>query len=401
MIKLITLYIYLLFICIVSPCNGMELQEENREMTYDNHIKTLASVTSGSVKKSLDEFEGRIKLRSDKGGVSQRGPLEPMAVLSLDGGGYRGLMEAYMLDYLTSVANHPLHEIFDIISGTSIGGILAMASSVPGIDGQPKISTQDMIDLFVKTGHEIFPKRWRYNYPAKIFDSAMNAFSNKYDERPLYNLLGKHFQETRLSDALTHVLVTSVQVKDSVPVLFSSKDPKTNNNLMHNIGKATSAAPSYFPSYTFNFADHWGAQAFTDGGLWCNNPTRAAYDEALYQAELLGYRKPKEELFILSLGTGKMPQQYVQAKKAGWIGAAGAVIETTMSAVSEGTHLGMMRTLSRDNYVRINPKFCDYFELDDIGEESRLSLQDAAESKYEEIEMIVKDGFLRRILETM
>ena len=171
------------------------------------------------------------------------------SVLSLDGGGFRGLMQAHWLSHLESrdVTNRKLHQIFNVISGTSIGGILSLAATLPSEDGVTSaFSTKSMIDLFVKNGSQIFPQRGTHNYFGKFYDKIREIFHCRYDEKPLQTLLQSYFKSTRLSSALTNVVVTSAITDTHDAFLFNSFDNKTNGYMMWEVGRATSAAPSYF-----------------------------------------------------------------------------------------------------------------------------------------------------------
>lgn len=323
------------------------------------------------------------------------------SVLSLDGGGFRGLMQAYWLDYLESkdVTNRNVHEIFNVIGGTSIGGILAMAATVPNEDGNRALSTNDMIDMFVKQGGEIFPQRYRYNYLGKFYDCFREITHCRYESDPLEKLLYSRFGSKVLGTALTNVVITSANADTQKPFLFNSLNDETKNYKMWEIGRSTSAAPTYFKSYPLISLDSKTVQYLMDGGIWCNNPSQIAYEAALTWAEKNQHIVLPYNTIMLSLGTGNLPLEYIQPRDGGWFNSAKPIIESMMNLSSEGHHKSMNQILGDKNYARINPELTENIKLDKIGEDNVKKLKDAAETQYEKIFDFAKDGRLRYILE--
>lgn len=321
------------------------------------------------------------------------------SILSLDGGGFRGLMEAYWLDHLESkdVTNRKLHRLFNFISGTSIGGILALASTIPGkVAGSPALSTKEMIDLFVANGHRIFPQRYKYNYVGKLWDLAWGTLRNNYDERPLENLLMGYFSNMPLSSALTNVIVTSATAETQEPFLFSSFHIQRNHYEAWRVARATSAAPTYFKSFKFVLPGEFSQQSLVDGGLWLNNPSAIAYETALKWSQNVEDVFLPDNIVMLSLGTGKIPVQYRQPENAGKLNSIRPVIEAMMNYSTNGVDQSM-REILRENYLRINPLLKKNIPLDCI--DSQEPLEVAAKAEYEKIEDFAKEGQLRAVLE--
>lgn len=114
--------------------------------------------------------------------------------LSLDGGGVRGMLLATELNYLSSRVGYPLHKIFDCIGGTSIGGILALASAGT-LDGEnPIANTEELMNLFTKYGKDIFKK-------SQIMQ-LRNLFDTKYSASSFEGVLKNYFKDSRLSNCL-------------------------------------------------------------------------------------------------------------------------------------------------------------------------------------------------------
>src|SRR3954447_26055367 len=122
-------------------------------------------------------------------------------ILSIDGGGIRGLIPAMVLDHIEGKLQRPISELFDVIAGTSTGGIIALGLTCPGDDGRPKFSAADIVDLYVESGPKIFPH--------EIFGRVRQFVEEKYSDAGLEDVLREELGDARLKDALTSVIVTA------------------------------------------------------------------------------------------------------------------------------------------------------------------------------------------------
>lgn len=202
-------------------------------------------------------------------------------VLALSGGGFRGLYTAQVLADLETEIGGPIARHFDLIAGTSVGGILALALAL-------EIPARKIVDLFVDHGEQIFKKRL----------SLAGIVRAPYSSRALAELLQSDdlFGERLLGHCLHPVLVPSINYSTGKPVIF--KTPHHENFKRDHIYRivdvalATSAAPAYFPRHTF------GNNQYVDGGLFANAPGVLANHEAL-----TFFGRQQEEVWMLSVGT--------------------------------------------------------------------------------------------------
>lgn len=205
----------------------------------------------------------------------------PFRILSLSGGGYRGLFTARILADLEERIGAPIATRFDLIAGTSIGGILALALAL-------EVPAKQMVALFEERGDEIFKKRWSFlSYLRSPYTQASLAALLESD-----TLFGQ-----RILSACTHrVIVPAINHTTGRPVLFKTPHhPSFSTNYKHrlvDIALATSAAPGFFPRHTFNNCQ------YVDGGLFANAPGLLALHEAEH---FLGQRRLN--LHVMAIGT--------------------------------------------------------------------------------------------------
>ena len=244
-------------------------------------------------------------------------------VLAIDGGGIRGIIPATILAEIQNRLSVNLFEVFDLIAGTSTGGIIALGIGTKCKNNQP-YSPSALVDLYVQSGPEIFKKN--------LFTPERQVIMPKYSPDALQAALVQFFQDTEFQAALTPLLISSYDLQSQLPFFFKSHriagDP-TYNWKLSEIALATSAAPTFFPPFHLTKGNK--DYALVDGGVFVNNPSMAAYAEArsLY---------PQATQFIVvSVGTGDRQDQitYASAKDWGLLGWAKQIVPVFMDSVSE------------------------------------------------------------------
>jgi uncharacterized protein len=242
---------------------------------------------------------------------------ELVKVLSIDGGGIRGIIPASVLTDLERRLGAPIAERFDLITGTSTGGIIALGLTMPGAGGKPAHSAADLVELYKHDGETIFSRSLWHEIRA-----LGNVIEEKYPARGIQSVLEEYFGEARLKDALTEVFITAYEIEDRIPWFFSSRDAATRPGYdfaMREVARATSAAPTYFepaklPSHGLNKRGYW---ALVDGGVFANNPALCGLTEAItnYRAEHGG---ESPDILLVSLGTGALTRTIPYDKAKHW-----------------------------------------------------------------------------------
>ncbi len=342
-------------------------------------------------------------------------------ILSLDGGGIRGLLSAHILAALeqklnekwTSKHGQPperplrLAQFFDLIAGTSTGGILACAILCPDPQDltSPRYSAREAISLYRDYGRQIFSKTLSGRTGVAAFRWA------RYDSSPLENILTEKFGDARLSQLLRPCLITSYDIEKRRAIFFTSHDAKEKGAMydypLRDVARSTSAAPTYFPPH--HVASLGGLETSgIDGGLFANNPTMCAVVEAL---KIFGSKgndgRPRllemDELFILSIGTGVIKRPYFFRKAQNWglLPWVAPIIDIMMTGVAETVDYQLRKLYSAlqrpEQYVRIMPDLGTASdEMDDVSPKNLQALNQAGiQNAYD------ADGTLEKVAETL
>ncbi|CAK9205454.1 unnamed protein product [Sphagnum troendelagicum] len=267
-------------------------------------------------------------------------PGKHITILSIDGGGVRGLIPATILAELEGRlqrldgAERRLVDYFDLVAGTSAGGLItAMITSPSTQDAtRPLFTAKEVFNFYQKYANKIFPQTKGPFGQLRKNIAALNG--PKYKARGLDMLLNEHFgSDPYLAGALTSVIIPSFDIKIQQPVFFSSwkaKQEVLDNVPVKLVCGATSAAPTYLPPVQFTLQDTKADPPVTrefnmiDGGVAVNNPTYVGITQAIKEvqsggtcAERMNYTD-FNDLLVLSLGTGQHPMGYDAREAARW-----------------------------------------------------------------------------------
>jgi predicted acylesterase/phospholipase RssA len=203
-------------------------------------------------------------------------------VLSIDGGGVRGILPALFLRAFEEHTKKSTSDLFDLAIGTSTGGLIALALT----HSRRALTAREMLDLYVSHGNKIFGS------PRSSFVSTF--FRPRYNNNGLRELGALLFGEGRLAEAKIPTAVTAYDIVERRPRVLKSwkaaKDVRRDCYLWE-AALATSAAPTYFPAVKI------GERTLIDGGVFANNPSAIALAEARFMW-------PDDEVLLVSLGTG-------------------------------------------------------------------------------------------------
>lgn len=273
-------------------------------------------------------------------------------VLCIDGGGIKGVFPASFLSTIEQSLGTPVADYFDLIVGTSTGGIIALGLGL-GLSGN------DLLRFYEERGPAIFNGNGRVRWIRQFFRA-------KYNPEPLRQALSEAFGSRRLGDSRKRLVIPSFNVETGeVHVWKTAHHPRLERDYAHSaleVALSTGAAPTYFPTYKAK-----SGTPLVDGGVWANNPVAIATVEAI---GILGWQA--SELRILSLGCTTAPFNIDWGRKhsLGKLGWATKITDLFMTAQSVSA-TGMTQHLLPDhnNLVRISPTVSKgRSELDSVSE---------------------------------
>ena len=284
-------------------------------------------------------------------------------VLTIDGGGIRGIIPGVVLTALESKLqakyqdnNLKIGDCFDIIAGTSTGGILAATLLCPDATnpGKPKYSAKDALNLYMTRGEAIFDiSLWH-----KI-KSGGGLTDEKYNNAELMDALNDYFADIKLSELIKPCLLTAYDIRNRKTVFFNQMDAKKNqfdDFFVRDLAYSTAAAPTYFECAHIKSLTNI-PHSLIDGGVFANNPTLCAYSEV--RNKFAGHPTAKD-MVILSIGTGysKKPYYHQEVKDWGLINWVRPILDIMMSGVSETVDYQLMQIYDAveksEQYVRVN-----------------------------------------------
>jgi uncharacterized protein len=309
----------------------------------------------------------------------------PLRILSVDGGGIRGIIPALVLAELERRTGRPVCGMFDMLAGTSTGGMLVLGLSMPDGRGEPVMQSARVVEMYERAGHNIFV-RGSHNpihpllherYPTDRIEATLESF----------------FGDVPLSQACNEVLVTSYDLLSRDVYLFSSGEARQRPERdvpMRVAARATSAAPTYFEPVSVRTGAPPQQRLLIDGGVCANNPGMVAYVEARR-------RHPDSEVVMLSLGTGDTTRGYPSHEVSDWGLAhwARVIIHVVIDGASEMTHLQLRELLHPARYVRLQVELRSASDRLDNAHDGNIDLLRTEAERL----IVESDGELDRIAE--
>ena len=323
-------------------------------------IKDLPQIpkgTVGIVQKHCAEDKIQVEFKLGDTPVTVRIAAEKVkkkifTVLAIDGGGIRGIIPALILAHIEQqMKDLPrdgnekcqlrIANVFDLIAGTSTGGIIALALTKPGDRSErPEYTGERLVDLYLNEGENIFnrPKSHRIR-------SVWGWLNTKYPADGIEDVLARYFGDTTLNQALTRVLIPTYDMRgarvhwrnnfdyrrgghprffkhypideatqasdtrqqpstDRPPADSDLPDSHIESPLMRDVARATSAAPTYFEPIDLDLrlSDLTLVETLVDGGIYANNPAMCAYADA--KRIIRNGGSPNDQILLVSIGTG-------------------------------------------------------------------------------------------------
>jgi predicted acylesterase/phospholipase RssA len=257
-------------------------------------------------------------------------------LLALSGGGYRGLFSAIVLEELEAFAGKPLAHCFDLIAGTSVGGLLASAIAV-------EVPVRRVRETLEEHAPAIFPKV----HAKRLRQLAGTIYDSQALRTAITLTLGAHAQ-TRLIDITKPLLLPAVSWVTGKTLLLASDGiagPLASPLTLLDAALATSAAPTYFPPHDIQ------GDVLLDGGLTANAPDIAALSFAQRR-----WATGLASTYMLSVGTAGASAAGMAGKvpKSGVAWMYDKLIPLIMEA-QENLAAEQCAMLLDQRYLRLNP----------------------------------------------
>jgi patatin-like phospholipase/acyl hydrolase len=267
---------------------------------------------------------------------------KPFKILSLDGGGIRGVYAATILTLIEKeiTGGEPIADYFDTIAGTSTGGIIALGLGL-------KKSAAKIEKLYVQDGHLVFPEHLRKRPIRRFFRHLRGSL---HDHTELERLLYDTFRDQTIGDSSARLVIPAfLSPKTQIAVLKTDHHldfQKDHVMAAWEAARATSAAPTFFQGHIA--ADE---HVFLDGGIWANNPIMAAIVDTLS-----AYDVTREQIEIFSIGTGNAPYDIGTFALRGGLFKWKEIIKGAIFLTTDNAQAQACLLLGPENILRLEPE---------------------------------------------
>ncbi|SMM99410.1 Patatin-like protein [uncultured Candidatus Thioglobus sp.] len=337
--------------------------------------------------------------------IINKKPIIHTRILSIDGGGVRGIVPAITLTYLEEKLQQlsgntgaRLADYFDLLAGTSTGGLIVASLLTPDKNNRPKYSAAEIVDLYLKNAEAIFQSSF-----IQGIKSASGLLDVKYNTAGVNSVYQQYFADTELKQLLKPCLIPVYDLATGKNYFFRQRAAKAgykHNYYVKDMLRAATAALTYFPPAKINNINNTRECCFIDGGIFAINPALSAYAEFRH----LNKKLLSEDTLILSLGTGKQTTLLNCEEIRHW----GAV-----EWRDPGSHLIATALASQSNY-ELTAVYCDnnnYLRLNPIIDNQHNAKLDNSDSVYLEFlcelgrqsirdNQVALDSFAERLVES-
>jgi len=368
-----------------------KIDSKNEDIIYDlNNEKTLIDNLQKRNEDKKFEIHRNLKFNFNTKSSNIKSTYK---ILSIDGGGTRGIIPSYWLMELERIVRKPVCQMFDLLAGVSTGALISSCLSLPNQESNllPKYKAFDVYNLYLNESKDLFKTKNNIGY---FFGT-----DTKYNNDGLIFKLNQYIGNLKLDKCLTDIVIPSIRVRNytTTPYCFNRYDAKKNpfkNFKLFDAVMATTAAPTYFPAHKIK-----DLGIFVDGGVQCNNPTELALNEALRY----GYKH--EDVFILSLGTGtyldsSLEKVYSEDLNKGWLYWVKDIHDVAVGAQSANVNESIINRFSNtgfDRYYRWQIWFDKIYKLDTCDKNDLINLSYCAEEFFEEMQHTNEESFHKLI----
>lgn len=325
-------------------------------------------------------------------------------ILSLDGGGIRGVMTASILEEIEKLVGSPLNQHFDLIAGTSTGSIVASGIA-------KGYAASKLLELYRIKGKRIFPyqSRWTPERIPLLIRYGLSA--PKFSSDGLIEVLKEEFGDGKLSDLANLVLITSYDTQNRELIVFKNWRKDFETVPIWEACTCSASAPTFFPAHKLEIKGK--IHAAIDGGVYANNPVGCVLAEAINfmtrpdKIQLGKYQSVKlpenvKDISILSIGTGKLtrPFPFERVERWGLVQWVVPLISVFMDGSDQTNNYVTSNLIATDDqYIRLQfpldrsltgKRLSD--DIDDTSEENINNLIEATKVYMDRLPQNIKDN---------
>ncbi|CAF4257994.1 unnamed protein product [Rotaria sp. Silwood2] len=342
------------------------------------------------LKLKKDTVTERIKLYKKMSLAHAEPNTQQYNILSIDGGGIRGLIPAMWISELERRTGMSSSSMFHMMAGTSTGAIVTACLSLPDTPGirQPRYKAVDIVQLYRSHSEKVFTRATRMQ--------SLFGLKHAYLEEEKKTLFSDYLGDARLSQTLNDLIITAVNSGNTTTELFRRSDSLADPSRDHKLSDilmCTTAAPTYFPPYKMNDS------VFVDGGVQANNPAMIAYSEACAK------KINRDNIFLLSLGTGDyVPDPLRPSAERSllfWAYNNSNVLKVIFDGPQNNIDCQLSNMLDNDKYHRWQIWLEKPIVLDDIRKETLDHLTELAHAHFEEMDAFDDNNRLGKLIERL
>jgi len=309
--------------------------EGHRPSSSPAEIAEIAQTTEYPIPDNIQQQEQAQTPSQEESKQTMNNTANPKyKILAIDGGGIRGIIPAIILTEIEKRTQKQIFSLFDLIAGSSSGGILALGLTKPrldlaGSDSPPvaQYSAEELLQIYLEYGAEIFYEPFWEQLLGQLEDIFVQP---KYSSEGREEIIKQYFGDSPLENNLKEVFVTSYDIEQRIPIFFTNKLEKQQTKskkfrklclgfTLTDAALATSATPTYFAPYRVSSSHNTnGFYTLVDGGLVANNPANLAILEAQISRQENQQALNMEDILVVSLGTGSLTSVYPYDQVKNW-----------------------------------------------------------------------------------
>ena len=386
---------------------ALEIDTKNGKIQQEKYLinrLALKHRLEGSEKVLFKETENDRKLENKQDYAYRHHESKDFRILSIDGGGIRGIVPAYWACEIEKRAHKPIAYLFNMLAGTSTGGIISAGLSYPDTNGySPKYRAYELLDVYRHRGTDIFPL---HNWLMGKLHTAKSIIGSKHKDKGRKDLFDELLGKARISSSLTELVIPAANedyiLSTHLFNRFDARYDETYNDYYVDALMSTSAAPYYFPSYEIK-----NKGLFLDGGIHVNNPAGVAC------AEAVRYGISHHNICLISMGTGAyIPglldesswrsmvfSNETNLKNRGALYWAAHLKDVGLEGQCGNTDIAMYESLG-SKYTRMQVWFENEITMDQCDEANITLLTDIA-SQYIEEKDLSEENSVNKLVESL